>query len=448
MTTLRALAALSVALAHPALGAEGLLTLDEALALASRQNADLALAREDASTAGADRTRALGALLPRLDLTASFGQSRLGEQSGFKTEEGIDVPAQPSSHNASYSLTASLSQPVFDWPAFQDARRAGAAETAAARLYDESVLSVAFDVTRRFYEVLRAERTLAVLEKTVARTQELVNRADALYAAGKAPRSDTYTNRVNLANDRIAVEQQVARTVAARTALVQSLGRSGVEADGLSVAVPSPLDRADVRPAEPPRLEAVLELARTRRPSLAAAKAVVDAADAAVRSAQGGYLPTVDARVSYSRNSAELGGATGVYGDLRKEYSATLGLVASWNLFEGRQTLAAVQRAESQARRARASQDRTLQAVVKEIADARALVASEATQVTLSADNLATAEKALALARERLEAGLATQLEVREASLNLTRAELSLVEARIDHAVAFADLARASGGPL
>ena len=37
---------------------------------------------------------------------------------------------------------------------------------------------------------------------------------------------------------------------------------------------------------------------------------------------------------------------------------------------------------------------------------------------------------------------------MRDASLKLTQAELSLLEARIDHAVARADLARAAGGPI
>jgi outer membrane protein TolC len=68
--------------------------------------------------------------------------------------------------------------------------------------------------------------------------------------------------------------------------------------------------------------------------------------------------------------------------------------------------------------------------------------------VALSAENLAAAEQGAALARQRLEAGLASQLEVRDASLKLTLAELSLVQARIDHAVAVADLARAAGGAL
>lgn len=203
-----------------------------------------------------------------------------------------------------------------------------------------------------------------------------------------------------------------------------------------------------MRPGQPPPVDDLIATAMKRRPSVAAAKARTAAADASVQSAWGNYLPSVGAQVSYNRSGPDLSGSAGVYGDLTREYSSTALVVATWNLFEGRRTQAQVQRAESNARRARTGEESTALRVAKEISDARAVAASGATQVGLAADNLATAEKALSLARERLEAGLATQLEVREASLNLTRAELSLVEARIDHAVAIADLARASGGPL
>lgn len=452
MKTLRALAPLTALLSFPAF-ADGPLTLDDALAIAARQNPDLAIAREDAASASADKTTAWAGVLPRLDVTTSLGQSRLSSSTDQSyidpiTQQVVVLKAGAVAVSAAYQFSATLVQPIFDWGAFRNISRASAAATAAQRQYDEAVLGIAFDVTRRYYELVRAERTLAVFEKTAARTEELVRRADALYAAGKATRADTYTNRVNLGNDRIAAEQQRAVVVQARTALAQVLGKGDTEAATVEVAIPSALGGSAAKPAEPPTVEAVLEVARKRRPSLAAAHAAVAAADAAIGSAQGAYLPAVGAQVNYGRNGSQLGGDQGVYSDPTKGYNATALIVLSWNLFEGRATSAAVQRAESQARRARASEARALQSVSKEITDARSLASSSVMQVGLASDNLSTAENALALARERLDTGLATQLEVREANLNLTRAELSLVEARINHAEGLADLARASGGPL
>ena len=448
MNPSRAITALALALVVPSLAAgEGPLTLDEALARATRSNLDLVLAREDARIASADATTSFAGLLPRLDVRYSAAKEWSGETEGFRTSTGVLVPGQPATDQNSYSFSTSLTQPLFDWTALQSSRSASAATRAAERTFDESTLTIAFEVTRRFYEAVRAERTLAVLEATVARTQELVTRADALFAAGRAPRSDTYTNRVNLANDRIAAEQQRARVLQARTALGQAIGLTGADAAQLSVAAPMQIDTAE-RPGQPPAVADVLALAGKRRPALAAAQARVDAAKANVSAAWGGYLPTVDASLSYGRSYPTFTGDFGVAGKLENTYGASAGVTATWNLFEGRRTQASVQRAESQARRARAGLEIAELDVARQISDAHAVAASRATQVGLASDNLATAQQALALARERLDAGLATQLEVREASLNLTRAELSLVEARIDHAVAIADLARASGGPL
>ncbi|HEY6002172.1 MAG TPA: TolC family protein, partial [Anaeromyxobacter sp.] len=195
-------------------------------------------------------------------------------------------------------------------------------------------------------------------------------------------------------------------------------------------------------------LEALLAAARERRPVLSAQAALVDAASAAAGGARAGYLPALSAQATYARSGYALGAPESVYGDPSRAYSATAQLVLSWNLFEGRRTVANARRADAQLRRARASEEKTGALVTQEIADARAALVSLSRQVRLAGEGLALAEQGLGLARERLEAGLANQLEIRDASLKQTQAELSLVQARIDEAVARADLARAAGGPI
>jgi outer membrane protein TolC len=359
---------------------------------------------------------------------------------------GIQIPfTVPASDAGSYALQLQLVQPLFDWATFREVARARWGDRAAARRYDEAALAVAFDVTRRFYEVVRAERSLDVLEKTAARSEDLVGRADALFAAGRAPKSDTYQARVNLANDRIAAEGQRIRVTQARTALAQALGRS--DGPELQVVAPAALDAAAPAAPEPPALGDLLATARERRPAIAAQKALVAAADAAASGARGGWFPTVSAQGSYGKQGASFASADGVYGDPSRAYLALAQLVLTWNLFEGGRTVAAERRADAAALRARADQERTDALVAKELADARAAAIALSRQVALASDAFAVAGQGLALARERLDAGLANQLEVRDASLKLTQAELSLVQARIDHAVARADLARAAGGP-
>ncbi|ABC83917.1 TolC family protein [Anaeromyxobacter dehalogenans] len=442
-------AALLLALAS-ATRAQAPITLDDALAQAARANADLSMARADRGIAAADRGQARAAVLPRLDLDAGFGHSFIGRATGagalIDPITGQVTVVGAASDSEAYSASLSLSQPLFDWARFKDLDRARWGARATDRGYDETALSVSFEVTRRFYDLVKQERSLEVLQKTVTRSQELVDRAEALFTAGRAPKSDTYSARVNLQNDRIAVEGQRMRVAQARTALAQVLGR--IDAEAISVVAPAAIDAPGVPGAEPPAADALVARARERRPAVLAQAASVHAARAAVGGAQAGYLPTVSAVGSYARQGTVLGGQGGVYGDPGRDYSASAQVVLSWNLFEGFGTSARVQRASASLDRARADEDRTLQAVAKEIGDARAAAVTLAQQVALATDTLAIAQQSLALATERLEAGLANQLELRDANLKLTQAELSLLESRIDHAVAIADLARAAGGTL
>jgi outer membrane protein len=433
--------------AEPAPGAP--LTLDDALALAARENHDLAMSRVDAAQAGADLLATTSGVLPRLDLQASVGKVYYGPSSVSTVDPITNQVVTGTTSAASYNsdaLSVSLTQPLVDLATWKLVAQGRASERAAARTFDESRLTLAFEVTRRFYEVVKAERSLAVLEKAAARSEELVGRADALFAAGRAPKADIFTARGNLGADRIALSQGRTRLGQARADLATILGQPGDRE--LAVVPPAPLAVPLGGLVDPPPLPTLLATARTHRPSLAAAEAQLEAARQGVDSARFGYLPTLSAQGSYQRSGSSFGGADGVWGDPTRAYVATAQLLLSWNLFQGRRTEAQLQRAVLGEDRARAGAAKSGDAVAQEIATARQRAVALAGEAVLSAENLGAAEQGLALARQRLEAGLGTQLEVRDATLKLTQAELSLVQARIDHAVAVADLTRAVGGAL
>jgi len=440
--------------ASPAAGSRPL-TLDDALALAARQSRDLAMARADAGLADADALSAFAGVLPRLDLTSSGGRQFLGDTTVTSTFPVIDFGAEtvnyvqqsvpvPSTDYKAFSLGLRLQQPLLAPVAWSQIKQARAGARAAARGYDETRLSVAFEVTRRFYELVRATRSLAVLQRAAARSEELLGRAEALYAAGRLPKADALAARVNLGNDRIGVEQAGVRLGQARADLAVTLGQPGDAP--LEAVAPAALEGPELPSGEPPPLAELLGAARARRPSLAAAAAQVEAADAGASAADRAWSPTVSALATYDRNGAVAGGKDGVFGDPTRQYAATAQVVLAWNLFAGRSTEAAQRRASFTAEKARASAARTDDGVAREVTTARQAVLALTRQVALAAENLTAAQQGASLARDRLEAGAASQLEVRDAALKLTQAELALLQARIDHAVAAADLGRAVGG--
>jgi outer membrane protein TolC len=445
LATKRILAAACVpcllALASPAGAAP--LSLDEALALAARKNADLLSAGADLDAARADVASARSAVLPRLDLQATVGRQAWGD--GATSSYGLATPVREGTAG-DHSLGLQATQTLLDLSRFRGLEQAQQGARAAERARDELALLVAFQVTQRFYELVKQESSLEVLEKTAARSSELVDRADALFAAGRTPRSETFSARVNWKNDRIAVEQQQLRVIQARSSLAQALG--WLEPESLGVVAPPELDAPPAPGQEPPPLELLLSRAREQRPALATERARIAAARAGIGIARAGDYPSLQLQGTYSRQGSRLDGRDGVYGDPSRSYLATGQVVLSWNLFEGFGTRAAVRKAEAGLARAEAQAQRSGETVAEEVTGARAAVVALARQELLAADNLELARDALRLATERFTAGLATQLEERDASLKLSQAELTLVETRIDHAVARADLARAVGGAL
>jgi outer membrane protein len=434
----------------------GALTLDDALALAARRSAELEVARADEEAAAVEARASYQGVLPRLDLTASFGRQFEGAQQQVQVVPNpapppdfvrvpVTIPAnQFNTYQAGVNLTWTLFDGLASWNAIAASRTRA---EATRRQYDDSALQVAFDVTRRFYDVVKQQRALEVLRETAAQSAELVRRADALFSAARGTKADTYAARVNLGNDELAVRAQVAALARARVELAAAIG---IASDaGLEVVPPAPaLERGPRSAAELPSLSALVAAAHRGRPLLAARKLAGDAADRDVSRARGAYAPTIGVQASYSKQALELGGANGLFGSLSNQYAATAQVTVSWNLFAGGETRSGVQRAEAQARRAQALVQQGEQTVVAELTTARAQVEALSQSVATAQENLDAAEKGLRAARERLDAGVGSQLEVRDAALKLAQAKRTAFDTVADLAVARADLRRAVGGSL
>ena len=436
------------------------LTLDDALLEAARANPDLRIARSARASAQADFIGARSGVLPRLDLTAQLGRDFVGERSSVEVVPAIDpatglptggfdrrAVTTPARDTGDYQLGLRLTQSIFDglssWRRIEAAR---AGERAADRQLDETSLAVAFEVTSRFYAVVKQDESVRVLEETVRRSEDVLQRAEALFVAGRTPKSDVIAARVNLENDRISAEAQRASAAQARADLAQTLGRDRVEP--LDVTPPAALAGPPSPGAEPAAADALLARARDRRALLAARREQVTQGERSVDATRGAYWPALSAQASYSRVGPELGGSEGVYGNPTRQYVATAALVLSWNLYAGGETTANKLKAAAAAEQARAQLSQAEQQVTAEIARARVSVVSLGRSIVLAQAALVAAEEGEAAARARLEAGAASQLEVRDAELKLTQARLALLSARVDEIVSRADLARATGGQL
>lgn len=440
MSALSLVVALSVA-ATP-------LTLDEVRA-ASRKSLDALRAELDVTRAVSGVKGARSVIFPQVDLTFGAGVTFLGSQRMFSTVPVFDqatgqlsgfeqrvVDTQPVTQGR-FSLGLQVSQLLYDggrW--WNQLAQAGAQEEAAKGQLAEQQLASELEATRRFFELVKAQVALQVLEEGVKRSREQLARASALYEAGRGQRGAVYDASTNLGNDEIAVVRQRQRLGQARLALLQWLGRRDADVEAV---VPAGLDEPGARPAA----GELVERARQQRPLLRALEAQVRAGDLGVDVARADYWPRLAASAGYTRQSPA---ADPFFTDPAKQNALNLGVNLSWDLFSGFQHEATLERARADVAQSRAQEQQAIVDLEAEIRRAVEALAAELDVLVIAERNLAQAKEQVTLEEERFNAGAGSSLEVRNAQIKYTQAQLAVLQGRADVATARAAVSRAVGG--
>ena len=290
-----ALSAFLLAAASTVASAQGqtggaILTLDEAVTLAVRNNPTHLRSVTAEDRAGASVRSSYGAFLPNVNtnFTTSFRQGGAEVVSGQQFGSAADILS--SSYgigvNASYSVSTFL-QP----------RVAKANLNAAGAEVTRSAATTRSDVVQQYLTVLQAQATAALRDTLLANAQAQVDLNRAREQVGATTslvvrQSEVALGnaRVNLLRDRNAVETEMLR-------LFQLMGVQKIE--GVRLTTTFSVTEPSLQVNE------LLIMARQANPALNAARAREDAANVAVSQARSGYLPSVSFSTGWSGSSLE-----------------------------------------------------------------------------------------------------------------------------------------------
>lgn len=412
-------------------------TLDDTKA-AARSNLEAVRAELERERAVSGQKLARAAILPQVDLSAGVRGTFNGPRVLFNPFTQVAQQQDQSFGVGDFSLGVSVNQLIYDgarW--WTQIAQAGAQEEAARGQLAEQRLASELEAVRRFYEWVRAQMSLEVLEATVQRSQAQLERAQALFDAGRVQRRDVLDAQQNLANDRISVLRQRQAIVAARTELFRWLG---LAPQPVTAEAPAAL-RAALPPARDDD-EALLQRAKAQRPLLQALTGRARAAELGVTIAQADNLPRISADLGYSRSSPVFT----AYVDPRLQHSLSGGLRLTWNLFSGFATQAQVERARVDARSQAAQLTQSQLELEGEVRQTAAALRTQREIAALADATVALARTQVELEEQRYQAGAGSPLDVRNAQLKLTQAELTQLAGRVDVEIANAALARAVGG--
>jgi outer membrane protein len=291
---------------------------------------------------------------------------------------------------------------------------------------------VVLDLRTAYFGFLAARRAWKVQEETVRQNQELTKQAQGFYQVGLRAKIDVTKAEANLYQAEANLIQAKNNVELARVTLMNALGIKTWPYKDVE-------DVLEVTP-QPRPLEELLAQATERRPELQKNRYQQEFNQAAIKVARAGYFPTISSTAAYGWQSLDQPFAT-----LPSNWY--LGASMTFPLFNGLSTQYSVSQNKAQLRAATANFEVLRQNASKEVNQAYLNVKSGWELIRATKKALEAARENLRLAWGRYQAGVSTIIEVTDAQVQFSQAELNFVQALYNYRVFEAQLDKAIGKP-
>jgi outer membrane protein len=289
---------------------------------------------------------------------------------------------------------------------------------------------VLLQVDRAYYDTLRARAVLRVAQETVSTRQTVADQVQALANANLKSQLDVSFAQVNLSDAQLLLVQAQNDVQAAFAALADAMG------DNTTTVTYNLVDEP-LTTAPPSDAAALIAQALHDRPDVAAERLAGQAATEFARAERALWHPTVSALGA--------AGVSPIHGIGILDHYAAGGVnvtipVANGSLFGARHA-----QAEFQAQ-ARLEQSRDLEnRVARDVTTAWLAARTAYQRLDLTSQLLAHASDALDLAQSRYNLGLTSIVELTQAQLNKTSAEIAQSTARYEYQARVAALRYQTG---
>lgn len=418
------LALLSLSTATLALPAQALDLLG-AIRLAAANDPNLAGVRAQRLAAGQSTVIARSALLPHLGAEASYQQLNLNSQTA--------VPGKLEYDQTTWGVK--LTQPLFHWDAWYQYKAISAQRSQQEAQADNRTQDLFLAVAGAYFDVLRAQDTLALAQAQEAALNRQRDKADAQFKVGVIARADVMeadAQRDNAMAERLSAEIGLTH---ARETLNAALATEVDDLSPLPENIPTPTP-------VPNDAKAWGALAKQHNPGLIAARFAATAAAKAKEAQRAGFLPSVDLYASTGniRNSnidEDVPSLlpTGSPINFQAGRQTAVGVEARWELFAGGRTLALVKQAGYQADAAREAALAQEHQVVTATRTAFMTVKTDSQRLAARARALRSAELARDAAQAGYSVGSRNIVELLQAETRVFSASRDYANARYDYVI-------------
>lgn len=196
------------------------MSIDDAIRIGLERNFGVILAANEAEIAALNRNFGAAGMTPDLDVQLGFSG---GREDLVETVNGVEAPSVRTSRTVT-DVDAALSWTIFDgMRMFTTYERLGELERLGATRSRIQMENTVADIIAAYYNIVRVNRRLAVLENTVEISQERYRIADTKRQLGSGSEYELLLARTDLNSDRAAVIQEEVLLSDARLRLLQLL---------------------------------------------------------------------------------------------------------------------------------------------------------------------------------------------------------------------------------
>ena len=338
---------------------------------------------------------------------------------------------QSSNHGYSQGINVS-------WPIWTFGKVEGAIDAARYQknIADLDVYKTEADTklaaVQAYYQYLEAIKLAEVQAQSVTDYASHLNNVQQQFDAGIVAKLDVLSSNVSLAN---AKQKSIA---ADNTRDVAEANLNNIMRVPMNTTL-NPLDKNFPEPEFDLTMEQAILMAQKYRWELVEADYGVKAAQASLRSAKAGYLPTVSVGGGYSWKEASV---TAVDKD---DWTVQGGL--SWSLWDGGATQASVKKADAAVKTAQETLLQAREKIELEVRQDYLNVLSYKEQIRAAEASVAQAEEAYKIATVRYSSGVGINLDVLDAELALNTARTNYITALYNYNIGLATLEHAMGVP-
>ena len=379
------------------------LSIDEAVQMALQQNTAVRITALGEDTAAAALRQAKGSKGFTVTANTSFSRSD-------KNNEG-QVNAN------SNGVTASL--PIYSGGKNEANIDSSELGVKIARLNtDRQKENIKLNVVQAYYDVLQAQKQVQVDQSSVDNYQAHLTNVQQLFSAGSKARIDVLRSSVELSNARQTLIKQQNTYEVDLSKLRNILNMDPNE--------PLTLTQDFAYEAFPQELDSCVSYARQNRKDLQADTYTLGQKELAIKAAKGDLLPSVNLSVGASWEKQGLPSSD--------NHSYTAGVTASWDLFDSGITKAKISAAQTALEVAKLTLEQDQNSVDLAVRQAYYNMREAEKRFNSTQDAVTQAKEDYFIASEKYKAGEGLMLDIIDAQLALSTAELNYISAQYDYA--------------